>query len=118
MVESRETAEKYLQSHNVRQLMAELSASLLYAKPADPRKFLIAELKKMKSGAKVSAGNGLVVITMWQLGCALPLYPPFVCTLPRQPSFFTDADLRGNTMHAPWLRGLRLIAHTLWPTRC
>ena len=43
----RAEAEKYLERHNVRGLFKHLSTKVLFAKPEDPKAFLVAELKKI-----------------------------------------------------------------------
>jgi hypothetical protein len=44
----RADAEKYLEKHNVRGLFKYLSTKVLFAKPEDPRLFLVQELKKIR----------------------------------------------------------------------
>jgi len=43
----RSDAEQYLESHNIRGLFKHLSTKLLFAKPEDPKAFLVEELKKV-----------------------------------------------------------------------
>ena len=44
----RADAEKYLEKHNVRGLFKYLSTKVLFAKPEDPKAFLVQELKKIR----------------------------------------------------------------------
>jgi len=44
----RADAEKYLEQHNVRGLFKHLSTKVLFAKPEDPKAFLVQELKKIQ----------------------------------------------------------------------
>jgi hypothetical protein len=44
----RADAEKYLEKHNVRGLFKHLSTKVLFAKPEDPKAFLVQELKKVQ----------------------------------------------------------------------
>jgi len=46
----------YLNSHNIMNILNDLTASLVYYQPENPREFLISELKKLRS-AKVSEVN-------------------------------------------------------------
>mmetsp|Transcript_43981 Transcript_43981/g.103599 ORF Transcript_43981/g.103599 Transcript_43981/m.103599 type:complete len:132 (+) Transcript_43981:147-542(+) len=43
----RSDAEQYLEKHNIRGLFKHLSTKLLFAKPEDPKAFLVEELKKV-----------------------------------------------------------------------
>mmetsp|Transcript_30706 Transcript_30706/g.48135 ORF Transcript_30706/g.48135 Transcript_30706/m.48135 type:complete len:133 (-) Transcript_30706:247-645(-) len=43
----RSDAEQYLEKHNVRGLFKHLSTKLLFAKPEDPKRYLVEELKKV-----------------------------------------------------------------------
>jgi hypothetical protein len=44
----RADAEKYLEKHNVRGLFKHLSTKVLFAKPEDPKAFLVQELKRVQ----------------------------------------------------------------------
>mmetsp|Transcript_6526 Transcript_6526/g.16442 ORF Transcript_6526/g.16442 Transcript_6526/m.16442 type:complete len:134 (-) Transcript_6526:325-726(-) len=43
----RRDAEEYLEKHNVRGLFKHLSTKLLFAKPEDPKQFMVEELRKV-----------------------------------------------------------------------
>ena len=48
----RQAAREYLKSHGVLDLFQELGTLLMYHKPADPRKFLVAQLLLLKERQK------------------------------------------------------------------
>ena len=106
-VDSEETAAAYLEEQRVRQLLEELFASLLVAKPADPFAFLKAEALKLQelrankkpvsvgrvgawSGASAASVVGLV--PRRSLGRHhLTLAPPPLPLTPRSPPCFPTA---------------------------